>query len=93
MTPGEFEYLVEDIVEIKMEKSGSECRQWVSFLIGKNTGEISVGKVPGFLIGDTLLVLKDKERGFPKRLVCVEAETSGKLEVGLEGSAAGNGII
>jgi len=72
----EFEYVIEDVLDIKLSKRPGESRRWVSLLVDGNSGARCVSKVSGFMIGDTLLLVEKEAEDCPKRLAWFNRETS-----------------
>jgi|GEM_PF-2595065 len=88
----EFRYLIEDIFEVKCGWPARECREWASRLIRQNTGARRVESLPGFLIGDALLVVKESEGDSPSRFLLIDSLGTKKIEFKNERAMEGSGV-
>ncbi|HNV86573.1 MAG TPA: hypothetical protein PKL97_06370 [Candidatus Omnitrophota bacterium] len=81
MDLSEFRYLIEDIFEVKCGRNAGECREWVSWLIRRNSGSRQVELLSGFLIGDAFVILKAPGGEAPRRLLLIDSRGARKINL------------
>ncbi len=81
MTRKELQRLLEDILEIKFTKNPREYRRLAARLLKNHKGKNLIQTLNGFVMGNTLLIIKDGEAPCLNKLVLLDAHSRRGVQV------------
>ena len=81
MTPKEIRFFLEDILELKYTSCRREYRKVACTLLRKTQTDRPIRPLTGYILGRTLLVIKDGEVSELDKLVILDVHTREKLQI------------